>query len=242
MRILTFLCCFMIVFFTCKNTSFAEFENIHAPYDALLKRHVHEGRVDYVTLKKQRAPLDGYIQSLAQIRQVDFDKWTKDAQLAYLINFYNAVTLQLVINNYPIKSLKEVGSMFKGAWDQPVVPLFGENRTLEALEHSMIRKHFTDPRINMALTDASKGAPPLRSEAYVSKKLQKQFDNQSKMYLQSPAGMRVDMRNSTVHLSSVFDWYAKDFSSVLDFVRKYTGENLKYFKIVYIDYDWHLNE
>ncbi len=173
---------------------------------------------------------------------ISYSKNESSAQLAYLINLYNAATLQLIINHYPVKSIKDIGSIFKGPWSQKVVPLFGEKITLDTLEHEIIRKKYSEPRIHMALVCAAKGCPPLRNEAYTEERLSLQLDDQSKAYITSPQGLIVDTAKNTIYISSIFDWYGKDFTSVIDFVEKYSGLKLATFKQDWIEYNWQLND
>lgn len=224
------------------TSAHAQDKNFHETYDKLLKEYVSNGMVEYAKLKKNRSSLDAYLTKLAGIDKKQFDVWSEDARLAYLINLYNATTLQLIINNYPLKSIKEIGSFFKGPWDQSVVLLFGKKITLNNLEHEIIRKEYKDPRVHMALVCAAKGCPPLRSEAFTAEKLDEQLNDQSKTYLTSLTGMRIEKSKGRVYLSAIFKWYGDDFSSVPAFVEKHSGQSLEGLSISWLDYDWSLNE
>lgn len=222
--------------------AFAQPEALHSPFDTVLKSFVVDGSVDYAGLRKQRGQLDAYLESLARVREKEFDAWPRDTRLAYLINLYNAATLQLIVDHYPVKSIKDIGSFFRGPWDQKVVRLFAKTITLDNLEHDIIRKQYNEPRIHMALVCAAKGCPPLRGEAYTGRKLDSQLDDQSKVYLASAHGMRLERSSGKVYLSSVFKWYGEDFPSVTKFVGKYTNQNLDGLTVRWLDYDWSLNE
>ena len=190
--------------------------------------------------------------------EYDFgDGWEHDVlvelqQLAFFINAYNAYTLQLIIDHYPVKSIKDIGSFFKGPWDQPAVRLFGRTLTLNNLEHDIIRKDYPDPRIHFALVCAAHGCPPLRDEAYVADHLEEQLDDQARQFLATPAKNRVDAGARTVYLSPIFKWYGADFEkkhgSVLAALEPYwpkasVGALAQgHFKIRYSDYDWSLNQ
>ena len=200
--------CFLGLPNTANGTPLA---SIHADYDAVLKRFVADGRVDYAGLKGDGASLDRYLDHIAVIAQAEFGAWTTEEQLALLINLYNAATLKLILDHYPVQTIKEIGRFFKGPWDQPVVRLFGETITLDNLEHDIIRKQFLDARIHMALVCAAKGCPPLRSEAYGAGELDAQLDDQSRVYLSGPAGLKIDRDRQVVYFSSIFKWYGKDF-------------------------------
>ena len=169
--------------------------------------------------------------------------------MAFLLNAYNAYTLKLITDRYPLKSIKDIGGWFSGPWDQPVVKLFGETITLNTVEHKILRKDYSEPRIHFALVCAAKGCPPLRGEAYVAARLNGQLDDQAKLFLANPAKNRVDVANHTVYLSPIFKWYGSDFEkksgSVLTALKPYwPGKAVATddFKIRYTDYDWSLNE
>ncbi len=219
-----------------------EADELHGEYDAILKVHVSGGLVDYRSLRQKPERLIRYLSALDRVPEKDFNKWTDAEQLAFLINIYNAATLKLIIDNYPVKSIKDIGGWFSGPWKQKVVPLFGRKLTLNHLEHEIIRKQYREPRIHMALVCAAKGCPPLRPEAYSGEKLNSQLDDQARIYLRSPAGLQIDRRRGTASISAIFKWFADDFASIEKFVEKYSGENLSGMKIKHLDYDWSLND
>lgn len=219
-----------------------EFDATHARFDAVLKAHVAEGRVDYKALKAAPEELDAYLDELAAMPEAQFKAWPESSQIAFLVNLYNAATLKLIVDHYPVKSIKDIGSLFKGPWDQPVVRLFGQTITLNNLEHDNLRKDYHEPRLHMALVCAAKGCPPLRSEAYVGERLDEQLTDQSRIYLASPTGLVLNRAKNEAHISSIFKWYGKDFPSVPAFVARYSGHNVDGLKIRYLDYDWSLNE
>jgi len=198
--------------------------------------------VDYQGLKADPKPLTQYLVSAGEVSEAEFNAWTEPKQMAFFINLYNAATLQLILEHYPVESIKDIGTMFKGPWDQPVVTLFGKRITLNKLEHGIIRKQYDDPRVHMALVCAAKGCPILRSEVYTAEKLDEQLDDQSRQYLFTPAGLVINRAKGEARISSIFKWYGKDFTSVSAFIEQYSGQNLDGLKIRYLDYDWALNE
>jgi len=242
-----------------------EFDQTYAGYDGLLKTYVTDGRVDYKGLKTDPNALDRYIDSAAGVPEEQFNSWTQSQRLAFLINLYNAATLKLVVDHYPVKSIKDIGSLFKGPWDQPVVRLYGKTITLNHLEHDILRKQYSEPRIHMALVCAAKSCPQLRSEAYTTEKLDEQLNDQSRQYLVSPAGLNVDRKKKVVYFSSIFKWYGEDFvakyspttgfagldkteRAVANFCSAYLISADREFlatggySVKYLDYDWSLNE
>lgn len=224
-------------------------EPLHASYDALLKARVKGGLVDYAGLKADRKPLDLYLSRLAKIAEPEFNGWSRDEQLAFLINLYNATTLRLIVDRYPVKSIKDIGGLLKGPWSQPVVRLFGGERTLNDLEHKLIRPRYKEPRVHFALVCAARGCPPLREEAYVAARLAEQLDDQGRRFLGTPAKNRVE--DSTLRLSPIFKWYAGDFAAekggVVGVAKRYLPADAASrvpddARVAYTDYDWSLND
>jgi hypothetical protein len=219
-----------------------DFDHNHAAYDAVLKAYVDDGRVNYKALKADPNALDLYLDTLAGVSDAVFKAWTEEQQVAFLTNLYNAATLKLIIDHYPVKSIRDIGWFLKGPWDQPVVRLFGKTITLNHLEHDILRKNYKEPRLHMALVCAARGCPPLRSEAYTPERLNAQLDDQSRIYLAGPSGLRIDRAQGEAHLSAIFKWYGGDFPSIAVFTAKHSGQSIDGLKIRYLDYDWSLNE
>jgi len=227
----------------------ADFDQSSAIFDGVLKQYVKNAHVDYAALKAHPQDMNRYLDQVAAVSKTDFKKWSEPQQIAFLINAYNAYTLRLIIEHFPLKSIKDIGGWFRGPWDQPVVKLFGETINLNTLEHKILRVDYAEPRIHFALVCAAKGCPPLRSEAYVADRLNEQLDDQAKHFLANPAKNRVDVANQTVYLSPIFKWYGVDFEkksgSVLAALKPYWPSKAigtDDFKIRYTDYDWSLNE
>lgn len=241
------------------------FDHTHTLFNRVVSTHVVNGQVDYKGLKADPQVLDRYLATLATVSAVQHQTWTEPQQLAFFVNLYNASTLHLILDNYPVKSIKDIGSLFKGPWDQPVVRVFGQTVTLNTLEHAILRKQYHEPRLHMALVCAAKGCPPLRNEAYTAERLNEQLDAQARTYLASPAGLHLDRAGAVVQLSSIFKWYGADFIKAfaarltagsftdaergsLGFVSGYLSPSDQAFvrtgafKLRYLDYDWSLNE
>lgn len=221
------------------------FEHSHSALGKILGTYVKDGMVDYASLKKNRAGLDGYLGETAAVSKKDFDGWTEDQQLAFLINVYNAETLQLIIDNYPVKSIKKIGSLFGTPWDVKSVQLFGKITTLNAVEHDILRKDYQEPRIHFAIVCAANGCPPLRSEAFVADQLDAQLEDQAKVFLGQKEKNRVD--GGTLYLSSIFDWFEGDFTTgkaktVAEYVNPWFSEDVSGKKVKHTDYDWDLNK
>lgn len=229
----------------------ASFDHQHKLLDQTLRVYVKAGLVDYARLQHHRESLDEYLRASRAVSESDFDAWSPPQQMAFLINVYNAATLQLILDHYPVKSIKDIGGWFKGPWDQPIVHLWGRTLTLNYLEHDILRRRFQDPRIHFALVCAAKGCPPLRNEAYVAERLDAQLDDQARLFLAQRQKNRVDPEAGVVYLSPLFKWYRKDFEakagSLLKALQPYWPAEAAAalakgrFKIRYTDYDWSLN-
>jgi hypothetical protein len=227
-----------------------EFDQSHALFDQVLKTYVKNARVNYVALKSHPQELDRYLGQVAAVSETEFKSWTEKQQIAFLINAYNGCTMRLILDHYPVKRIKDIGGFLSGPWDQPVVHLFGRTLTLNTVEHKMLRKDYSEPRIHFALVCAAKGCPPLRGEAYVATHLDEQLDDQAKQFLANPRKNRAEASQHTVYLSPIFKWYGGDFEkqagSALAFLKPYwpakPPTDYEDFKIRYTDYDWSLNE
>jgi hypothetical protein len=230
----------------------AEFDHTHARYGRVLAAHVRDGLVDYAALKPARAELDAYLAELAVVGEADFARWADADRLACLLNLYNAQTLALILDHYPLGSIRDIGVLPLAAWKKPVVRLFGTARSLSYLENDLIRKRWpTVPEIHFALVCAARSCPPLRAEPYVGARLPAQLAEQGRRFLATPEKNRVDPARKVVWLSKIFDWYAEDFRrdgrSVTDFATRYfpaeSAAALRAggFKVKFTDYDWQLN-
>ncbi|MBI1834500.1 MAG: DUF547 domain-containing protein, partial [Burkholderiales bacterium] len=190
----------------------------------------------------------------------EFDRWSLTQQLAFLINIYNAATVELILSRGgKLTSIKDVGSWLSSPWKIKFISLFGERHTLDYIEHGMIRGsgRYADPRIHFAVNCASIGCPALRPEAYTAQNLELQLEDATFNFLSDPTRNRLDVDG--LHLSSIFKWYQEDFekawrgsASLTQFLARY-GKAFGLDKrsslalaqqpiaIHYLDYDWKLN-
>ncbi|EEF59972.1 DUF547 domain-containing protein [Pedosphaera parvula] len=250
MRLFTIL---LLVLSLTEFVQAAEFDHSHQHFDRVLKQYVKNGLVNYAGLKTHPQELNSYLDQLASVPEDEFARWNENQQMAFLINLYNAATLRLIVDHYPVKSIKDIGGVLNGPWKQKVVHLWGETITLDDLEHGILRKRYAEPRVHFALVCAAHGCPPLREEAYTEKKLNEQLDDQGRRFIGNKEKNRVDVSAHVVYLSPIFKWYAQDFekkgSPVLKWITPFfTKEeqaaltNGGEFKIRYTDYDWSLND
>ena len=221
------------------------FDQTHNTFTEILKKYVNEsGMVNYGELKKNRGAIDSYIKTMGAVSSEEFNGWDKYTRLAFLINLYNAETLQLIIDNYPVKSIKSIGSLLKSAWKTNVVILFGSPTTLDHVEHGILRKKYSEPRIHFALVCAAMSCPPLRNEAYISAKLDEQLNDQAKLFLAQKSKNRIE--GKTLVLSPIFDWFEEDFTadgkSLAEYVNPYMPGDTTAKKVKFTKYDWSLNK
>ena len=208
------------------------------------------GVVDYETLHRAPGPLDAYLNLAASVPRSQFDGWAKPERMAFLLNVYNAATLKLMADHYPVASIKMIGGV-RSVWNLKVVRLFGEKCSLNHVEHEMIRKMFQSPFIHFALVCGAKGCPILRKEPYTAARLEEQFAEQARAFLGDEEKNFVDLGEGELHLSPIFKWYGEDFgkgdAEIIRFVADYfppkTAEALRVggFKIRYTEYDWSAN-
>lgn len=238
----------------------------HSDWDQLLHQHVVSQRdglttaVDYQAMNDDRSHLKKYLQSLEQVDYSEFELWSKPDQLAFLINAYNAWTVELVLTGYPkIQSIKELGSFFRSPWKKTFIPLLGKIRSLDDIEHGMIREagRYNDPRIHFAVNCASIGCPALRTEAYSGEQLEQQLQEQTERFLSDRTRNRYI--NNQLEVSSLFKWYREDFEqgwqgyhSLKAFFANFatqlglTDADIQRLRageigIEILDYDWQLN-
>ena len=222
----------------------------HEIYDQLLKKHVSvDGKVNYKAFIKDTVTLNSYLR-LLNAHPPDEKIWTKNEQMVYWINAYNAFTIKLITKYYPIKSIKEIGSSIQipfvnTPWDIKFINIGNKKMDLNNIEHGRLRKKFGDPRIHMALVCASKSCPLLLNEAYDAKRLDEQLVKQTKAFLSDPFRNKISADKS--QLSMIFKWYGMDFNkdggSVKDFINKYSDVKIKpNGQMEYLEYDWGLNE
>ncbi len=229
----------------------AEFDHSHAKFDIVLKQHLKNSLLDYRAIKSRPAELDRYLVQLESVSSKEFKAWTNEQQWAFLINLYNARTIRLITDHYPLESIRNIGWLPGAAGRKKIVLLFGKKVSLEHIEHGILRKQYSNPAIHFALVCAAKGCPPLRSEAYRADKLEKQLSEQGRTFLSNPLKNRVDAPNRRVYLSPIFKWFAADSEkksgSVLAYLKPlFPKEQSKRladdFTIEYTDDDWSLNQ
>ena len=248
--------------------AFGDFD--HGRWNLLLSKHVIVSAdglstaVDYASLGVNREPLQSYLEETSRVSRASFDAWETSDQLAFLINLYNAATVELILDNMgasdPIDSIRDIGSLFTSAWELERVALFGKLVTLDAIEHDMIRGwgRYNEPRIHFAVNCAAIGCPALRAEAYTGTALEGQLEDATRDFLSDRSRNYFDGRR--LRLSSIFKWYREDFergwggsNALGEFVARYSSElglSIEHrnelargdMGIRFLSYDWGLNQ
>ena len=208
----------------------------HAAWTTLLSRHVSpEGRVDYDGLRKDMDALDAYLSKLSAA--VPSSQWDPKEALAYWINAYNAFTVKLILDHWPVKSIREIDE----PWDTKFITLAGDRYSLNEIENEIIRPQFEEPRIHFALVCAAVSCPPLAREAYVAGRLDSQLEQRTRSFINNET-FNVT-QEEVVRISPIFDWYAADFGDVSAFLNRYLQPDIPPKKeLYYLDYDWSLND
>ena len=210
----------------------------HSSWNDLLTANVtKEGNVNYEGFRKRKTELRAYIASLGE--NTPKDSWTQEDQLAYWMNAYNAMTVDLILRNLPLESIKDIDK----PWDQRLWKLDGKWYNLNQIEHQILRK-MDDPRIHFGINCASFSCPPLLNEAFTSSSVDAQLEQLAKQFVNDTK--RNTITASKIKVSKIFNWFAKDFKqdgNLIDFLNKYSeipiNDNAKK---SYRDYNWSLNK
>ncbi len=228
------------------NLALAQENKTHETWTELLQKHVDSaGHVNYKGFIEDKEKFHSYLCALEQ--EAPKDDWTEEEKLAYWINAYNAFTVELIIDNYPVTTIKELGGkLFKvnTAWDIKFIKIEGEKYDLNNIEHGIIRKDFDEPRIHFAVNCASVSCPKLRNEAYVGSKLDQQLDDQVRYFLKNEGKNNVGTEKAT--LSKIFRWFKGDFTktmTLVEFINQYSDVKMtESTEIEFFEYNWNLNE
>lgn len=237
------------------------FDATHALWTEILAEHVQGDNFDYEALKKKPERLERYLEQLQAVTPAEYEAWKEDDQMAFWINVYNANAIHLVIENYPVKSIRDIGTMLNRVWNKRFIemPAFdpeGKDRklSLDDVEHKILRPTFQDARVHAAVNCASGSCPPLRAEAFTGKKLSDQLNEQVRLWLADTSRNQIDQAKNEVRISKIFDWFKDDFKNprggTLDWIAAYLPSdqsewlraNAKKIKVRYLDYSWKLND
>lgn len=197
-----------------------QFDHTHCLWNDVLGRHVQDSYIDYLGLAQNSAELDIYLKSLDSITRDYVDSWSANQQLAFWINAYNAFTVRVILDNYPIRG-RTIKGLFvprnsiiqiPGVWKKITWEVAGQSLTLDQIEHAILRTKFKEPRIHFAIVCASIGCPDLLSEAFRADQLERQLDGQTRSYLSNAKkGVKLDFEKKRICVSKVFGWFWEDF-------------------------------
>jgi hypothetical protein len=220
----------------------------HEQWDSLLKKHVSEsGLVDYNGFKNDSVALSSYLH-LLETHHPNEKNWTRNERMAYWINAYNAFTIKLVTDHYPVKSIKDIKNgipFVNTVWDIKFINIEGESYDLNNIEHGILRPKFEDPRIHFAVNCASISCPPLADFAYSAERLDEQLDQSGRRFINDSKRNKIASANKA-DLSKIFSWFKGDFTKdqgLITFINRYSDIPLdEKADISYLDYDWDINE
>lgn len=224
-----------------------------APWNEMLQTYVNDqGRVDYG--RWQAAAAQDLDQWLTSVNQVDWSALPRESAIAFLINLYNALTIQQVLQKYPLDSIRPTfwgipnWLAFLRFFSKPVYRLRGRSLSLNVIEHDWLRQQWDEPRIHFALVCAAVGCPLLRSGAYWPESLNAQLEADAHRFINHPAKVRYDAASQTLFCSQIFKWYKADFLTVADSTAAYINRYLTDgqvplpAQIAYLPYSWQLNQ
>lgn len=211
---------------------------IHEIWDELLKKYVSPtGKVNYRGFKNEQAKLDAYLQKLSE--NVPTAANSRNEKMAFWINAYNAATIRLILENYPISSITKLDG--GKTWDVRRIQLGSKKYSLNEIENEILRPQFRDPRIHFAVNCAAKSCPPLLNEAFFSEKLDSQLEQQTRRFVQSRTANSIS--ENAVEVSKIFEWYTSDFGDLKKFLNRYSTVKISDAALVkFKEYDWGLNE
>jgi hypothetical protein len=213
-----------------------------AIFNNLLQELVTKGgTVDYKGFKNNAVQLDNYL-SYLEATSPD-NSWSKNKQKAFWINAYNAYTLKIILDNYPLKSITDIKEKGKTAWKIPFAKVGGKTHTLDYIEHEILRKTLFDARIHVGVNCASVSCPKLGNTAFTEENIEATLEQLMKDFINDTSRNKIS--NKKVQISSIFDWFQKDFtqnSTVIGYLNKYSETKINSSaKISYLKYDWSLN-
>ena len=221
----------------------------HQLWNELLKSNVKpDGLVDYKGFIREKPKLEKYLKLLSE-NAPDRKTWSKNEQLAYWINVYNAFTVKLIVDFYPTKSIRDLGPrikipLIKDVWHYKFFKIAGVEMSLDEVEHSILRKEFEEPRIHFAINCASVSCPPLLNEAFVVANLENQLTRVATTFINDPTRNKISSQSA--QLSSIFSWFKGDFTkkgTLIEFLNRYAKVKLSpNARITFMEYNWNLNE
>ena len=244
--------------------AWAQFDHGYAVWDKLLQKHVRwlpdnkQSRVDYNGFQADRAALKQVLDAMSAVPPAEFERWSREQQMAFLVNAYNAFTVELILTRWPdLKSIKDLGSLLQSPWKKKFFVLLGEQRHLDWIEHEQLRPRYQDPRVHAAVNCASIGCPALRNEAFTAPKLDAQFDDGMQRFMSDRTRNRAAA--GKLEVSMIFKWFREDweqgwrgYQQLNDVFARYATQlsdqpevqrqlRERALSPSFLDYDWALN-
>jgi hypothetical protein len=241
------------------------FDHGYSAWEALLRKHVRwlpdnkQSRANYKGFATDRTELGKVLESFSAVSQAQFNAFSKEQQMAFLINAYNAFTVEVILTKYPdLKSIKELGLFNRGPWKNEFFTLLGAKRHLDWIEHEQLRPKYAEPRVHVAVNCASIGCPALFPEAFTATKMEAMLEDGMRRFMGDRTRNRYE--NGKLQVSNIFKWFKEDFEKghkgfgkLEDVFAKYadllttdeTARNqikAKTVSISHLDYDWSLND
>lgn len=212
-------------------------------YDALLKTYVSSnGTIDYKGLRKNKAVLDIYLKYLDNT--IPQKKWSSKKAKAFWINAYNAYTIKLIIDSYPLKKVTDIKRKGRNAWKIAFAKIGKKTYSLDYIEHKILRRWHDDPRIHVGINAASLSGPKFPNYAFTEKNIESKLELLMKDFINDPKKNKIGL--TKVEVSKIFEWYQEDFTSsntLVDYINKYSETKVNdSAAIKYLEYDWNLNE
>ncbi len=254
-RVFSILC---VVGVSVLSGSAHAFDHTHSAWGGILSQYqIADGRVHYKRMKAdvetgKARELSAYLASLSRVPLSEYQQWNESQRLAFLINAYNAFTVKLIIDNYPVKSIKKIGGLFSDPWKKKFFSLLsGKIETLDAIEHEYLRKQFRAPEVHAAINCASFSCPKLQHEPFVPAKVEAQLEAAFKEFLADSSRNRYEPANGKLWLSEIFKWFGSDFDAkyggYLKAIERLGPADAKKAiqtgaKVEWISYDWSLND
>jgi Skp family chaperone for outer membrane proteins len=240
------------------------FDHGYSAWDSLLKKHVKwqpdnkQSRADYAGFAKDRAELKKVLDTLSAVPKAEFDAWSREQRMAFLINAYNAFTVEVILTKWPdLKSIRELGLFNRGPWKNEFFTLLGAKRHLDWIEHEELRPKYADPRVHGAVNCASIGCPALRPETFTAAKLEAQLEDGMLRFMGDRTRNRV--ADGKVQVSMIFKWFKEDFekghkgfarledvfaryaSQLTDRPEEQAALKARTLPVDHLEYDWSLN-
>ena len=246
---------YTFLLFTYVSASFA-FDLQHTKWNQILSTYVTEkdGQTlfNYKELKANKArmeKLELYLEELSNFSQKSYNKLSTPQKFSFLVNAYNAFTVKLIVNNYPLDSIRDIGLLPGAAWRKDFFKLFGKKTDLGYIEHELLRKKFNEPRLHFVINCASIGCPNLPVKALNAENMEAILVKSETEFFKQKSKNNINTAKKTVYVSKIFDWFEDDFKKKYGSLKKYLSQVFQNdkilkenYKVKYTDYDWALNE